>query len=225
MLSNQAMPNTLSTSTTPAKAGTSPAAPVRPTVRPASASSGSAQQDPRIERPAERKRRLPSFGTVLFIGFILYTASRWLNGVDFGDPGSTTAPRPTPAVVPASPRPTPTNGPHATQGAVGVVTFGVSRDDDCVLAGESGRFLNKAGVWWRAELDEVQPQDADVLVFTFRNGDQVDREFVPAEPEYGEWSILCSTGPTKGALAGTYRVEVWNGDKSVLLATGEFIRQ
>ena len=105
-----------------------------------------------------------------------------------------------------------------------MVSFGTALGDDCALEGPADSFSLKAAVWWRADLEAVQSADADAIVLTFRDGIQIDREFVPAEPEFGEWSVLCGGAPTKGALSGTYRVEVWNGGRTVLLAAGEFTR-
>lgn len=237
MLSNQAIPNQLSTTggagaTLPTTGGTGatppttgPATPsTRPVATRPTSPAGPPAQPPE-DGAARRPRRLPSLSSLLFIGFLVFSAVRFFNstGADEADP--TTVPRQT-AAAPQStpPRPTTSRGPAATQGQVGTVTFGTSLGDECALTGGADTFQETAAVWWRADLEYTQPPDADALVLTFRDSIQVDREFVPADPAYGEWSVLCAATPTKGTFNGTYRVEVWNGDRSVLLASGEFTR-
>jgi hypothetical protein len=214
VLSDQAIPNRLSTST---KSASAPSTPVPVPVRPAAARPTTATGRP-AEAPADdeapRRRRVPSLSTLIFVGFLVFTAARFLNNMGEGGADPTTAPRPT-----AAP------GATAPPGPAGVVSFGTSLGDDCELDGVAGAFSRAADVWWRADLETVQSPDADALVVTFHDDAQIGREFVAADPEFGEWSVLCAGKPTMGASVGRYRVEVWDGPRTVLLATGVFERK
>lgn len=153
-----------------------------------------------------RGRRLPSFGTLLFIAFAVYWAVRAFGNAGFGEPAPTTAPAP------------------GGGGAVGVVTFGTGLDDECTLIASGDRFPTAADVWWRAELATEQAADAAVVVRSYLDESRIDRREVPAEPEFGEWDVLCAGEPVPGRQAGTYRVEVWDASETVLLATGGYTK-
>jgi hypothetical protein len=153
-----------------------------------------------------QRRRLPSFGTLLFIAFVVYWAIRALGNAGIGLPFPTTAPAP------------------GGGGTVGTVTFGLALDDECGLTQPAGAFAIDADVWWRAELGSEQPPDAEAVVRTYRDGGQIERQEVPAEPEFGAWDVLCAGEPVAGNQPGTYRVEVWNGDESALLAAGSYTK-
>lgn len=158
---------------------------------------------PSGDTPA-RGRRLPSFGTLLFIAFAIYWAVRAFGNAGFGGADPTTAPAP------------------GGGGAVGVVTFGTGLDDDCLLARTADRFPIAADVWWRADLNSEQAADAAVVVRSYRDEGQIDRREVPAEPGFGVWDVLCAGEPVPGYQAGVYRVEVWDATESMLLAVGGY---
>lgn len=222
MLSDQATPNRLSTAGNPsATTGTpvrqNPAArptPVMPTApagrsRPTPSSGPSSQPS---DQPRQRVR-IPSVSTLLFIFFLVAGAARWFNGLDSGGSGDATrAPRATSA--PRTPVPS---------GAYGAVTFGTSMGDDCALDATARSFSAGAEVWWRADLLQVQASTAAIVVVTKKDGKQIDYEYVPPDPSVGRWQVFCS-GPAMDDLGGSYAIELWNPDRSRLLAKGEFTR-
>ena len=97
VLSDQATPNRLSTLGTPGSSKLPAMAPTGPAARPATARPTIATGRP--ARPAEddagpRQRRLPSLSTLLFIGFLVFTAARFLSNIGAGNDDPTTAPVP-----------------------------------------------------------------------------------------------------------------------------------
>jgi hypothetical protein len=213
-LSNQATPNVLSTMGTPGRGASPTAAPgpaPRQAPRPApvtAATRSTPTGDARFERPARRVRG-PSLGAIIFIGILLINAARFF-GIGGSGSAATTEPRP------------PTAAPAATL-AYGAVTFGSSHGADCALQSTARSFSPGVDVFWRADLLTVQGANAAIIVVTFKDAKQIDYEYVPPEPSVGEWQVFCA-GPAKDELAGTYRIEVWNADRSKLLARGEFLR-
>jgi hypothetical protein len=212
-------PNVLSDAATPNVLSTPAARPLAPAVnRSASPGTGS----PAVVSPANQgwlatgqpapapRVRLPSFGTLIFLGFLAITAIRVIGEVASGITEPTTAPAPT---APAAP---------GGGAAPGPISFGGKQGSDCGVAAVSVEFGPEVDVWWSAELATVQPADAAAVVIVLRNGTEVDREEVPADPSFGEWSVLCAVEPITLHDPGTYRVEVWNEDVTVLHAAGEY---
>lgn len=159
--------------------------------------------------PAPRIR-LPSFGTLLFVGFVAITAFRLLGEFTSGIASPTSEPI---ATTPAAP------GSSTTPGRV---TFGTGQGSACRVLGEADEFGPDANVWWSAELSTTQPADAAAVVVVRRNGAEVDRQLVAPDTSSGEWSVLCAGEPIRLHDPGTYRVEVWSKDESVLHAVGEY---
>jgi hypothetical protein len=157
-------------------------------------------------QPAPASRvRLPSFGTLIFLIFLAITAVRVIGEM-------------------ASSFVEPTTAPAGSSGgaAPGPISFGARQGSDCDVNGVSVEFGTETDVWWSAELATVQPPDAAAVVIVRRDGAEVTREDIPADPSFGEWSVLCAVEPITLHDPGTYRVEVWNGDVTVLHAAGEY---
>ena len=207
VLTGQATPNQLSTMgttsrpTPPAMAPTQAA--TRPLANQPAIPAGMPPRPPSEATPAAgpRVRRLPSLSTLIFIGFLLFTAARFLGNAGFGFADPTTPP-----------------------GSAGVVTFGTSLDEDCALTQPGNRFARIDDVWWRADLAATQGADAATVVRMYHDEDQIERHDVPAEPNLGEWDVLCAAEPVAGRGAGEYRVEVWDAPEQQLLATGTYTR-
>jgi hypothetical protein len=158
---------------------------------------------------SQRRRQIPSLSTLLFLGFVALTAIR-LVGAAMED------------AMPATPAPTTVNPGRSESPEPGAITFGTGSDGDCGVVEAAVRFDAGTDVWWSAELATEQPPSADAVVIVLRNGVQVDREYVAPDDSVGVWSILCSTVPVAQKIGGTYRVEVWDGDMTVLHAAGEY---
>ena len=208
VLSNQATPNVLSTEGSPARAPASAGAvaPATAPARPAAARpvtvTDRTPPPASAEAPA-RTLRAPSLSTIIFVGFLLFTAARFIGnfGADEADP--TTAPGPA---------------------DVGVITFGLGLGDDCKLLEPAETFGRSDEVWWRAEMILEQDADAEVVVRAYHDEGQIERYEVPPEPEFGDWDVLCAGEPIGANQAGAYRVEVWDGAEKVLLATGVYTK-
>jgi len=236
VLSNQAIPNVLSTQTSPVSAAsaanaasaaiapsaasaaapsTSPARPgaVRPTVatdRPAA---------PAPDQAARRTIRVPSLSTIIFLGFLLFTAARFLGNLELGGADPTTAPQAT-----SGPRPTLGSMPTVNS-APGKVVFGESvTQDGCKLVKSNTRFRLGIDVWWQAEMTRLVEGDETVVYVAFRDGDEVDRETIPPDSEVGEWSVLCGGRAVPGYRPGLYRVEIWDESETELLSSGEYTK-
>lgn len=152
--------------------------------------------------------RLPSFGTLIFLGFLAITGFRLFGEFVGGLAEPTPAPT-TPAGLaqPAEP---------------GLITFGTKSDGDCGVLETGEAFKPGTDVWWSAELATAQAPNATVVVIVRRDGAQVDREEVPPDDSFGKWSVLCSGGPVVESVAGLYRVEVWDETITTLHAVGEY---
>lgn len=208
VLSGQAIPNRLSTMGTTSRPTLPATAPAQPSPRPLATTpttvpSRPAQAPTDATERGPRARRLPSLSTLIFIGFLVFTAARFLGNMGFGDADPTTPP--------------------GGSGA-GVVTFGTSLDEECELTQPSNRFARIDDVWWRADLAATQGADAAAVVRMYQDEGQIERHDVPAEPEVGEWDVLCAAEPVPGHEPGTYRVEVWDAAEKELLATGAYTR-
>lgn len=153
-------------------------------------------------------RRLPSFGTILFLGFLAITGFRLLGefaqGLARETPAPTTAPAPVQGFDP------------------GRIVFGAKSDGDCGVFDTGDQFIQGTEVWWSAELPSTQSQDVAVVIVVRRDGREVDREDVPPDPAGGAWTILCSGAPVFERSPGLYRVEVWDETVTVLQAVGEY---
>jgi hypothetical protein len=156
-----------------------------------------------------RRWQIPSLSTLLFLGFVALTAIR-LVGAAVEDALPAT---PAPTTLVAAPSGAPEPGP---------ITFGTGSDGDCGVVEAAARFDAGTDVWWSAELATEQPASADAVVIVLRNGVRVDREYVAPDESVGVWGVLCSTVPVAQKIAGTYRVEVWDGEMTVLHAAGEY---
>lgn len=222
VLSNQATPNRLSTMGTPGRS----VAPTGPAPEPASSQ---ARSRPRVaaggrtpeptDASSPRRRSLPSLGTILTVGFVLFWVARFLGNAGVSLPGSTTAPL-------ATTQPRPTLGARPTiDSSPGNVVFGESiTEDGCDLINSDTRFQTGRDIWWQAEMTRVIGADESVVYVAKRDDVEIDRETVPPDPEVGEWQILCAGRAVPGSLPGSYRVEIWDADQSVLLSAGEYTK-
>ena len=210
VLSNQAIPNRLSTQGVPARSSStsnhaSPPRPVQvgqPAIgRPAGASRAPTPAPGEAGRP--RSVRLPSLGTLLTIGFILFWATRVIGNIGNDEESPTTTAG--------------AGGPVA-----GVISFGTGLGDGCDLTGVASRFAASTDVWWCAELRTSQPEDVTVVVRAYRDEGQIERYEIPPEQGTGRWEILCPGEAITARQTGSYRVEVWDEPEQVLLAVGTF---
>ena len=211
VLSDAAVPNQLSNTAAPSSTSAPQVSQLRPDQpRPTERVAGSTKSSDWLGtgQTAPRPRIRLSLSTLLFLGFIGLTLVRGLGQLftndPSGDPAQTTGPRASQAVAPGS------------------ITFGTGPAGDCTVVGVAVTFAPGTEVWWSAEMATTQAADADAVVIVTRNGDEVHREFVPAEPSFGTWTTLCATSAIPESLAGQYRVEVWDGKLQTLQSVGEY---
>lgn len=210
-------PNVLSDAATPNRLSTE-------AVRPKSVPIGTREAVPGWTPPAgtapQRSRRIPSLSTVLFVGFVIFTAIRFL--------GQAAGESPPAAPVATSPGEGPVStaspGAESSQGPAepGLIMFGTGSDGDCGVTSAAVLFDVGADVWWSAQLSALQPPEAGAMVVVLRDTEEVSREKVPPDTSVGEWDVLCSTEPVAEQGGGDYRVEVWDLNSVVLLAVGEY---
>lgn len=205
VLSDAATPNTLSTG--PVRRTTPPGP--TPQVNESSLAPGS-RATAAPSTPAARRTglRLPSFGTVIFLGFLAITGFRligeFVRGLDLESP----------APISTGEQPV----------VAGTMVFGIGSDGDCGVVGRARQFGPGTEVWWSALLSTEQSPDAEVVIIVRRDGAEISREDVPADPSFGTWSVLCSSKPIVDSSEGLYRVEVWDKGVTTLHAVGEFRR-
>jgi hypothetical protein len=221
VLTGEAKPNRLSNETAPSKPIAVSASTLSTQARPGTSQTTQATQatpprtwTPSAPRPQpipvqadEPARRRISLPTLIFLGFLALTGFRLLNefAQSFGD----STPTPTPAAaVAATPRP------------AGPVTFGTDMSDSCEISGQAASFTNGTDVWWLARMPTRQSKDAIVVVRVLFEGDQIVRDVWPPDGTTF-WTVMCD-GPVSQDKPGSYRVEVWNEDETVLQATGEY---
>lgn len=209
VLSDAAIPNQLSTEV------------VRPTSVRTSVLSGTREAIP-AGMPsgtvtAKRRTGIPSLTTLLFLGFVALTAFRLFG--QFVDSFPPADPLPTNAAPAAT---TPGPGGTAAPVAPGAITFGTASDGECGVTGEGVLFTEGTDVWWSAHMSALQGADAGAVVIVHRNDREIERQVVPAEPDLGDWDVLCSSNPVEQHIGGSYRLEVWDDDIAVLLAAGEY---
>lgn len=211
VLSGAAVPNQLSgqakqpvnVTTGPRPGGQPRAQPASVPVRAAPANPARDRAIPEGDAPAGG-RQLPAIPTLIFLGFVGLTAFRMLGQVLEG-----MNPEPTPA-------------PGATAPAPGPVRFGTDLNDDCSVSGEAATFPVGVDVWWSAELATRQDAKTTVVVIVRRDGVEIERQDVPPDDSGTDWSVLCSGAPVADESGGTYRVEVWSEDVTVLHAAGGY---
>jgi hypothetical protein len=221
VLSDQAIPNRLSTMGKPGGIASPAAAPNRPTTQPVLAPSqpiSRSQPDPRIEQ-APRPRRRFSPGALITVAFVIFAVARFLNNLDLGGaagtgpPLATTEPRPSLLA-----RPTIDSSP-------GLVVFGESvTANGCDLEHVAVRFRAGIDIWWQAEMSHLVDADATVVYVATRDGLEVDREVLPPDPEVGEWTVLCGGRPVPGYVPGEYRIEIRNEAETEVLSSGTFTK-
>jgi len=154
--------------------------------------------------------RLPSFGTVIFLGFIAITGFRLLGQVvqGFAD-GSPAATRGV-------------DGEAGVQALPGQVVFGIGSDGDCGVLGSTGTFPSGAEVWWSARLTSEQGPQDEVVVVLRRDEFVLSSDPVPPDPPLGTWSVLCNSAPVRETDEGRYVIEVWDTSGTARYAMGEF---
>lgn len=152
--------------------------------------------------------RLPSFGTLIFLGFLAITGFRlvgeFVRGLATETPGVTSPAEPGQAAAPGS------------------IVFGTNSDGNCGVIDSAPEFAEGSDISWSALLSTEQAPDAEVVVIVRRDGAEVDREPVPPDESFGTWSVLCSGKPVGETRAGLYRIEVWDSTVTVLHAAGEY---
>jgi hypothetical protein len=157
------------------------------------------------ETAARPRVALPSFGTLIILVFLAFTGFRLLGELVRGiDLTPTVTNPPNQAIVPGS------------------IIFGTASDGNCGVVEAAHDFVAGAEVWWSARLASQQRADAEVVVIVRRDGIEVDREVVPADPPFGAWSVLCAGAPVKENSAGLYLVEVWDSTVTTRHAIGEY---
>jgi hypothetical protein len=174
---------------------------------------------PTVATP-RRSRRIPSLSTVLFVGFVVFTAIRFL-----GQAVGESAPEAPVATTPGDGSGSKASaGPESSSAPAepGAISFGTGSDGDCGVTGDAVEFDVGADIWWSAQLSTVQPPEAGAVVLVHRDGEEVSRETVSPDTSAGEWDVLCSTEPVAERGGGDYQVEVWDADEVVLLAVGEY---
>lgn len=55
------------------------------------------------------------------------------------------------------------------------------------------------------------------------DGEVIDQGTGPHDHPTSTWDGICGDQPLLGQGAGTYRLEVWDPDKTVLLAAGNYV--
>ena len=157
---------------------------------------------------ATPRGRVPSIGTVIFLGFLAITGFRlfgeFVGGLATETPVVSTPASPDQAVPP------------------GTIAFGPNSDGNCGVVRSASSFPAGADVWWTASLSTKQAPDAEVVVIVRRDGAEVEREAVPPDPSIGAWSVLCSGKSINESSPGLYRVEVWDSAITTLHAVGEY---
>lgn len=216
VLSNAATPNVLSNMAPPpslvapglaAPGLGSPTLQPRPTSRTGTTPASGAEEWPGAQRTATKPRGRMSFSTLLFLGFLALTAFRAIGELANGDAGSSS----------------PTTAPMASAPSAGLVTFGTSSGGDCTVLGDAVTFFPGQDVWWSAEMATRQGAESDAIVIYFRDGTEFNREYTPADPDFGEWSVLCGNEPVSETGEGRYRLEVWDGKLTTLQSVGEYV--
>jgi hypothetical protein len=220
VLSNAATPNVLSNTAAPpsliapglASSTTQPPSAAASSARTATQGSASAAGtsdrwlDPGRTPTAPSRGRL-SISTLLFLGFLLLTGIRAL-----GELGADQANTPVPTTVPA-----------ASDAPAGVVSFGTGSGGDCTVVGSAVTFAPGDEVWWSAEMATEQGADSDAIVIYIFDGEEFNREYTPADPDFGPWSVLCGNAPVERTVEGRYRLEVWDGKETRLQSAGEYV--
>jgi len=205
-------PNVLSDAATPNRLSSEVA-------RPTGVLGGTRDAVPGSLRPAgsaaRARRRTPSFTTLLFFGFLVFTALRFA-GQLFSQ--STPAPLATTTPEAATPGPGPTDTPIS----VGTVAFGTASDGSCGVTGLGVVFSAGTAVWWSAELKSPRSGDSGASVIVRRDGNEISSEKMPPAEPAETWDLLCSTAPVAETGAGTYAVEVWDLGMNALLARGVY---
>jgi hypothetical protein len=202
-LSEEAAPNVLSVGT-PVAAGRPAGAtsPVRPV-----------QAPPTATRRGTRSRGNPARGLILFLVFGFFAFARLSNlgsglgGGSFGDQ---------PTTQPAAEEPT-------TVPNYGFIDFGTSVGDHCVLSNMDKVFPVGTHVYWWAHLGLNQRSDQTVVWFLSFNDTEIDKGTGPSDHPTSTWDGICGDQPLLDQGAGTYRLEIWDPDKTVLLATGTYV--
>ncbi len=187
-------------------------------VRPASVLGGRREAVPDSLQPAgasaRARRRTPTLTTLLFFGFLAFTALRFagqLLNQSMSAPPATA----TPEAATAGP------GTTETPLSAGTVAFGTASDGSCGMTGVDVLFSAGTRIWWSAQLASLRSGDSGAVVIVRRDGNEISSEKMP--PAAAEaWDQLCSTEPVAETGAGTYAVEVWDLGMDVLLATGEY---
>jgi len=157
---------------------------------------------------ARPRGRLPSIGTVIFLGFLAVTGFRlfgeFVRGLATETPVVSTPAAPGKAIPPGS------------------IAFGSGSDGNCGVVGRADSFPPGTEVWWTASLSTKQAPDAEVTVVVRLDGAEVEREAVPPDSSIGTWSVLCGGKPINESSPGLYRVEVWDPTITTPYAAGEY---
>jgi hypothetical protein len=216
VLADEARPNTLSTQPT----GRTPAAPARPAaprVVPASNQFAIANPSARPlatgdSRFEPRVRRAPSLATIIVVGFLVVTAFRLIGGLVGRLAPDQTSPPVAPAFV---------EGSSIHQGSI---WFGTTTDGLCGIAGVAPGFTSGTDVWWSAHLSRSLETSTEALVVTVaRDGVELEEDATSGRDLGANGSsVVCAIKPRDDTTAGQYIVQLWDGAKQQILASGEF---
>ena len=208
-------PNVLSDAATPNRLSSEVA-------RPTGILGGTREPVPGSLRPvgtaARPLRRAPSLTTLLFFGFLAFTALRFAGQLFNQSTPAPPAPLATTAPEAATPGPATTDTPVPA----GTVAFGTASDGSCGVTGVGVVFNAGTAVWWSAELTSLRSGDSGAIVIVRRDGNEISSEKMPPAEPAETWDLLCSTEPVAETGIGTYAVEVWDLGMNTLLATGEY---
>lgn len=204
ILSEEARPNTLSVETPVAGGRPGPPAPSRP------ATSGPIPGPQNTTRSRARSRGNPALGLFLFLVIAFFAYARLSNlgsGVGGGDQPTTQPVAVEPTAVPN----------------YGFIDFGTTLGDHCVVSHLNEVFPAGTHVFWWAHLALNQRPDQTVVWFLSFNDAEIDKGTGPSDHPTSTWDGICGDQPLLDQGAGTYRLQIWDPDKTVLLAAGNYV--
>jgi hypothetical protein len=211
-LSEEARPNVLSIGTPVATGRPGGPAPTPATAARTPATTAPTGWTQTPTRRAAQSRGNPLRGLFLFLVFVFVAIARFANlGSDFGSGPFGDQPTTAPAAE------EPTNVPNN-----GFIDFGTSLGNDCALSHLNAVFPVGTRVYWWAHLALTQRPDQTVAWFLTFDDVEIDKGTGPSDHPTGTWDGICGDQPLIDQGSGTYRLELWEADKTVLLAAGTY---
>jgi hypothetical protein len=201
-LSNAAVPNQLS------------AAPARSVATPTERLAA----PPLVRRPVQplnqqfepQRRRFPSLGAVIILGFLLVTAVRFLGALGGQAPSSQSEPSFGAPVV------------AGTSLEGGRVAFGIASDGRCGVVANAIAFPAGSDVWWTARLSRNLSSSQEVVVTILSYDGTVAQRSSGAPLAVAGSQVMCGIKPVAETLRGTYVLEIWDATQSTVLASGAY---